>query len=55
MIRAKFTGLAAGFPRRLAGRAAALARAEAARRRAGRDEARHWRDARLLWPLFTGD
>lgn len=44
---------AAGFAARLAARAERIARAHAARLRMA--QAARWRNARLLWPLFTED
>jgi hypothetical protein len=47
--QAPFAELAA----RLANKAGAIARAHAASiAQQRRDDARHWRDARLIWPLF---
>jgi hypothetical protein len=47
--QAPFAELAA----RLADKAGAIARAHAASiAQQRRDDARHWRDARLIWPLF---
>jgi len=44
----------AGFAARLAARAGKLAAAQAeTRHRARRGDARRWRLARLLWPLYT--
>jgi len=51
MIFARLTS--AGFAARLAAKAGKLAAAEMeSRHRARRGDARRWRLARLLWPLF---
>ncbi|MCB2062181.1 MAG: hypothetical protein KDE25_01750 [Novosphingobium sp.] len=55
MIEARLAASAGGFVVNLARKAAMLAEtALASRRQASTDPAR-WRDARLLWPLFTKD
>lgn len=54
MIAAKQVGSGARFAARLADKARQLAEAKAEERvRARRGEARRWRLARLLWPVFT--
>lgn len=50
------TPRSARLARRLAARAASLALARAeARLRVRAGDGSHWRDARLLWPLFAKD
>jgi len=55
MIEAKLGASLENIATRLARKAAALAEASVSRRKLGADSPARWRDARLLWPLFTKD
>lgn len=55
MIEARIAIGADGFAARLSRKAAALAQAAIASRRLTSTDPARWRNARLLWPLFTKD
>jgi hypothetical protein len=55
MIEARISASSESFASRLSRKAAALAEAAVASRRMGSNAPSRWRDARLLWPLFTKD